>query len=106
MVRWAGWVLALSLTAPPMAQAACEPPAPPPVSARPVKPVAPERPRCATSGSCRAGEADAYNRAINAFNARARDYQAAAQAYAEQLNAYVKAAELYARCEVTALQPG
>jgi len=84
-------------------QAACEPPTPPAASDRPVKPAAPERPRCAASGACEPGEADAYNKAIAAFNAKARGYTAATQAYAARLNAYVAAAEAYARCEVTAL---
>lgn len=102
--RMGGIALAMAVSlAPAGALAACEAPSPPAASDRPVKPIAPERPRCATSGACEPGEADAYNKAIAAFNAKARGYAAATQAYAAKLNAYVATAEAYARCEVAAL---
>ena len=104
-MAWRIGYLALAVLASPLsAYAACDPPSPPPASERPARPVAPERPRCATTQVCQPGEADAYNKAVAAFNGKARDYQAATQAYAAKLNAYVAAAEAYARCEVAALQ--
>jgi hypothetical protein len=89
-----------------MSQAECLAPNPPPPSERPVKPVSPERPRCADSGSCGAGEADRYNAAVAVFNDKAKLYAAALQAYVERLNAYVAAAGAYAKCEVTATNTG
>lgn len=94
-------VLALLLSgASAAAQAACVLPSPPPQADRPVKPAAPEKPRCAASNSCDNADVQAFNKAVAAFNARGRDYMRDAQAYADRLNAYVAEAEAYAKCEV------
>jgi hypothetical protein len=89
-----------------MAHAECLAPSAPSLSERPVKPVSPERPRCANTGSCGVGEADRYNAAVAVFNDKAKVYAADLQAYVDRLNAYVAAAGAYAKCEVTATNAG
>ena len=83
-------------------RAECAPPDPPAASERPAKLVPPERPRCADTKSCDAGEADRYNAAVAAFNDKARIYARNLQAYVDRLNAFVAAAGAYAKCEVNA----
>jgi len=84
------------------AWAECTPPNPPAASERPARPVPPERPRCADTKSCEAGEADRHNAAVAVFNDRAKVYARDLQAYVDRLNTYVAAAGAYAKCEVTA----
>jgi hypothetical protein len=89
-----------------MARAECAAPTPPAPLERPAKPVSPERPRCANTGSCGAGEADRYNAAVAVFNDKAKIYARDLQAYVDRLNAYVAAAGAYAKCEVAATNAG
>ena len=90
------------------AAADCTPPVPPPVAAKPAKPVPPARSPCvdAKPGTpdCMGWESYGYNDAVKAYNARIPAFQAAAQAYAAKLQDYVKASVAYAQCEADTLR--
>ena len=97
----------LTLT-PALAQAPCTPPVPPEVRDKPAKLLAPAKPACAEARppqlGCTAPEANAYNEAVQAYNAGLSDFQRAANAYVARLNDFVSASADYARCEVETLQ--
>ena len=83
----------------------CDAPTPPPASARPGKPVLPERPACLDAkGGCLGWEAYSFNDAVKAYNLQAQAFRPIAEAYIQKLNAFVKASSDYAQCEVDALQ--
>ena len=82
-----------------------QPPPPPPQTWRPLdvgpKPVAPS---CVTySGktrSCRVGDIDRYNLAIQAYNHRIERSNTAAQRYVAALNGWTDVVNQYAHCEI------
>ena len=101
--------VALSMGAQGVATAAeCVPPAPPPVSAKPAKPVLPAKSPCvdakAGTAGCMGWEAYQYNDAIKAYNAQLAAWKPRADAYVKQLNDFVQKSAEYARCEVQSLQ--
>lgn len=98
-------VMLFALASP--ARAACTPPVPPDVSARPTKPTPPVKSACVdakvgTEG-CKGWEAYSFNDEVKAYNAKLPAFQGAAKAYVAKLNAYVSASADYARCEVQSL---
>ena len=103
MKRVPAFGLMATLALAPAAQAACEPPQPPPASERPVPPARPVRPKCAEINACGDGVADRFNAEVKAFNVKAGAFKDDAQAYVDRLNAYVAAAGAYAKCEAQAL---
>ena len=89
------------------AHAACTPPVPPDIAARPARPSPPVKSACVdakigTEG-CKGWEAYSFNDEVKAYNAKLPTFQAAANAYVAKLNAYVSASADYAKCEVNSL---
>lgn len=75
--------------------------APPPESARPIKPgQIPDMPECAHKDRCHSRDIDAYNAQVAAYNRGVNDYNTAARTYLDAMNAFIRSANEYSRCEL------
>ena len=80
---------------------------PPPEAQRPVMPTPPADPPCfnATTGvsHCNNAQVRAHNVVVDKFNADVAAYNIKSRGYVASLNAWVDQVNLYAACEISAL---